>query len=141
MEKKSSFLRNIKKTWVYIKECRASLIGYALVIIIEAVISAIIPLISAKIILNITDGLIEQLILSALSVFIVELLLYTMFYFKSSLYQKIYQKALVNLQVAIARETLKLEVGEIDKASSGLFIDRLNRDTQDISSMFMEYTY
>ena len=30
---------------------------------------------------------------------------------------------------------------EIDKSSSGLFIDRLNKDTEDISGIFMEYTY
>ncbi len=41
----------------------------------------------------------------------------------------------------MARETLKLEIKEIDKATSGLFIDRLNKDTGDISAMFMEYTY
>ena len=34
-----------------------------------------------------------------------------------------------------------VEVKEIDKAGSGLFIDRLNKDTQDISAMCMEYTY
>ena len=45
------------------------------------------------------------------------------------------------MQVDVARETLKLEVEEIDKSSSGLFIDRLNKDTSDISGMFMEYTY
>ena len=109
--------------------------------IVEGVIGAILPLISAKIILNITDGLINQLILSALAVLIIELVLYTMYFFKGRFYQKIYQKTLVNLQVDVARETLKLEVEEIDKSSSGLFIDRLNKDTSDISGMFMEYTY
>ena len=138
---KSNFFRNIKKTWVFIKECKLDLIGYASVSIIEAIIGAILPLISAKIILNITDGLMHQLILSALSVLIIELILYTMYYFKGYWYQKIYQKTLVNLQIAVARETLKLEIKEIDKSSSGVFIDRLNKDTQDISSMFMEYTY
>lgn len=68
-------------------------------------------------------------------------ILYIIYYFKGFLYQKIYQKTLVNLQVAVARETLKLEIREIDKVSSGVFIDRLNKDTQDISAMFMEYTY
>lgn len=140
-KEKSNFLRNIKKTWVYIKECKFNLIGYATVSIIEAIIGAILPLISAKIILNITDGIMLQLILSALAVLIIELILYTMYYFKGFLYQKIYQKTLINLQIEVARETLKLEIKEIDKASSGMFIDRLNRDTQDISGMFMEYTY
>lgn len=138
---KSNFLKNIKKTWAYIKECRANLIGYAVVSIVEAIIDAILPLISAKIILNITDGVMMQLILSAITVFVIEFILYIVFYFKGFLYQKVYQKTVINLQTEVARETLNLEIREIDKASSGLFIDRLNKDTQDISGMFMEYTY
>lgn len=139
--KKSSFFKNIKKMWKYVRNSKGSLIGYLFVSIVEGVIGAILPLISAKIILNITDGLINQLILSALAVLIIELVLYTMYFFKGKFYQKIYQKTLVNLQIDVARETLKLEVEEIDKSSSGLFIDRLNKDTSDISGMFMEYTY
>lgn len=117
------------------------MVGYAIVSIIEAIIGAILPLVSAKIILNITDGIMNQLLFSAFVVFGIEVILYIMYYFKGFLYQKVYQKTLINLQIAVARETLKLEVKEIDKQSSGLFIDRLNKDTQDISSMFMEYTY
>jgi len=141
MKTHSNLIKNIKKTWKYLKECKKSLMGYAVVSIIEAVISAILPLISAKIILNITDAAIKQLILSALSVFIIEFILYIMFYFKGFFYQKIYKKTIINLQTAIARETLNLEIKEIDKSSSGLFIDRLNKDTADISGIFMEYTY
>ena len=141
MHKNSSLWKNMKKTWRYIKDCKKNLIGYATVSIIEGIIGAIIPLATAQIILNITDKAINQLILSALAVFGIEIVLYIMYYFKFFLYQKIYQKTLVNLQIAIARETLKLEVKEMDKAGSGLFIDRLNKDTQDISAMFMEYTY
>lgn len=141
MRKKSNFLKNIKKTWKYIKECKTNLIGYAIVSIVEAILGAILPLISAKIILNITDGAMTQLLLSALAVFGIEFVLYIVFYFKGFLYQKVYQKTLINLQTAVAKEVLNLEVKEIDKSSSGLFIDRLNKDTQDISGMFMEYTY
>ena len=55
MEKKdSSFLKNVKKTWIYVKECKLNLIGYASVSIIEAILGAILPIIAAKIILNIT---------------------------------------------------------------------------------------
>ncbi len=143
MEKKSksNFFKNIKKTWRYIKESKANLIGYVCVSILEAIIDAIFPLIEAKVILNITNELISQLILSAFAVFILELVLYIMFYLKGFFYQKIYQKTLINLQVAVARETLKLKIKEIDNASSGVFIDRLNKDTQEISELFMEYAY
>lgn len=140
-EKQFHFFKNIKKTWVYIKDCKANLIGYAIISIIEAIISAILPLFGAKIILNITDGIMEQLILSALIVCGIEFILWIAYYFKGFFYQKVYQKTLINLQTAVARETLKLEIKEIDKATSGLFIDRLNKDTKDISEMFMEYTY
>lgn len=135
------FKQNLKKTWIYIKQAKLNLFGYIFVSIIEAIISAVIPLLSAKVILNISNGIIEQLIYSALTVFVIELILYISFYFKGFFYQKIYQKTLISMQKSLAKEILNLEVEEIDKHTSGLFIDRLNKDTQDISSLFMEYTY
>ena len=137
----NNFKLNLKRTWKYIKEAKMNLFGYGIVSIVEAIISAIIPLLSAKVILNITNGVINQLILSAIAVFSIELILYVMFYFKGFFYQKIYQKTLISIQKSLAKEILNLEVEEIDKNSSGLFIDRLNKDTQDIARLFMEYTY
>lgn len=141
MKKQSDLIKNVKRTWKYTKNCKANLIGYTLVCIGEGIIGAVIPLVSAQIILNITSGSIEQLILTAILVFALESLNSAIEYFKMTLYQKIYRKTLVNLQVEVAKETLKLEVGEIDKNTSGLFIDRLNRDTQDISLIFIQYIY
>lgn len=139
--KGTNFNINVKKTWKYIKTSKKNLFGYGFVSVIEAIISAIIPLLSAKIILNITNGIIAQLILSSLSVLFVELLLHITIYFKGFFYEKIYQKTLTNIQISLAKEILNLEIEEINKNSSGLFIDRLNKDTQDIAGLFMEYTY
>lgn len=140
-KEKSKFLKNIKKTWPYIKECKLNLVGYALVSVIEAIIGAVLPLIAAQIILNLTSGLMQQLILSALTIFAIKFILYITTYFKAFLFRRIYSATLNKLQIVVAKETLKLEIKEIDKASSGIFIDRLNKDTQDISTMFMEYAY
>ena len=63
--KEKNFKQNIKRTWKYIKTAKMNLLGYGVVSIIEAIISAIIPVLSAKVILNITDGVINQLLLSA----------------------------------------------------------------------------
>ena len=56
------------------------------------------------------------------------------------LYNMIFGRYLLNitlsLQSEIAKETLKLEVSELDKKSSGVFIDRLNVDTRDIANIF-----
>lgn len=138
---KINLLKNIKRLWKYIKTSRFNLIGYLLVSITEGIISAILPLISAKIILNLTNGLMNQLVFSALAVFIIDMVSYTLGYLKGYFYYKIYLKTLVDLQVAIARETLKIEISEIDKSTTGLFIDRLNNDTKEISGVFMEYSY
>lgn len=46
------FKQNLKKTWIYIKQAKLNLFGYIFVSIIEAIISAVIPLLSAKVILN-----------------------------------------------------------------------------------------
>lgn len=141
MKSKSELFQNAKKMWKYMRESKPSLIGYAIVSIVESIISVILPLISAKIILNMTEGAIAQLIYASLTVLIIEILFNVASSYKAHFYQNVYRKTLINLQMAVAKETLKLEIKEIDKNSSGLFIDRLNKDTKDISGIFMEYTY
>ncbi len=137
----NNFKLNMKRTWKYIRKSGPNLFLYVIASVIEAVISAIIPLFATKIILNITDGAINQLLMSSFVVFFIELVLFVMYYLKGSFYQKIYLKTLINIQKSLAGEILNLEVEEIDKNTTGLFIDRLNKDTQDIAGLFMEYTY
>ena len=107
-KKKSSFMTNVKKTWAYIKDCKLHLVGYASVSIFEGIIGAIIPILLARIILNITDGAIEELIYTALITGVIEALLYILYYFKGFYFQRIYQRTLTRLQIAVARETLRL---------------------------------
>ena len=140
-KEKSNFWRNVKKTWTFIKTSKGGLIGYTIISVVEAIISVILPLMSAKIILGITNELIEQLLLTAAVLLVINVLYAAIQYLKGFFFRMIYQKTLVDIQTAVAKETLKLEIKEIDKASSGVFIDRLNKDTTDISSLFMEYTY
>lgn len=139
--KNDNFKLNVKRTWKYIKKAKSSLIGYGSVSIVEAIITTILPLLSAKMILNMTNGVINQLIISSVAVLFIELILYLMVYFKGFFYQKIYQKTLIGIQKDVTREILNLEIEEIDKNSSGLFIDRVNKDTTDIAKLFMEYAY
>lgn len=140
-KEKSNFLKNIKKMWKYIKDSKFYLLGHVFVTIAGAVLGAISPLYVSKVILNLTDGVVNQLIVSAAFVLIIDLAFYIVSFFQAFFWQKIYQKTLINLQFDVAKETLKLEIKEIDKANSGVFIDRLNKDTQDISGLFMEYSY
>ena len=83
INKNATFFQNIKKTWRYIKEAKWNLVGYAFVSVLEAIIGAILPLVSAKMILNITDGMMKQLFFSALAVFGIEFILSYVYYFNS----------------------------------------------------------
>ncbi len=135
------FIENFKKTWIYLKGAKGNLIWYIFISIVEATMSAIIPLIAAKIVLYIADGAMKQLLLTSFLVIIIDSISHASQYFKDEVFRKIHLKVFVSLQEAIARETLKLEISEIDKESSGFFINRLNNDTRNISGIFMELGY
>ena len=122
---------NIKRTWRYIKPCGWNLVGYAIVSVVEA------PIYSAKVILDLTGNLMEQLIWSALAVFGLNMLLSVLTYFKNIFYRKIYRQTLVAMQIDVARETLKIEMSEINKSSSGLFINRMGQDTSEIATYYL----
>lgn len=141
MENEEKLTVNLKRIWKYIKKSKIYLFGYALVSIVEALISVVLPLISSKLILNITDGLFDQLIITSLVVFAISIVLYICFFFKGYFYRKIYNKTMNLLKIDVARNILMLEISEIDKESSGLFIDRLNNDTEEISDVFMQFAY
>mgnify|MGYP003488739488 CR=1 FL=1 len=55
-------------------------------------------------------------------------------------FEKNFRETLIDLQLELARATLELETEEIDNHSSGIFIDRLNKDTSDIAEIFNLFT-
>lgn len=136
-----NFWCDVRKTWRYIKQCKWNLVGYVVVSIIEAIIGAALPIISAQIILDITSNQMEQLIYAALAAFGLLMVTNVGQYLKDLFYRRIYRHVMVEMQIDVARETMKIETSEISRRSSGLFIDRLNNDTRDIAGLFMEYAY
>lgn len=140
-EKRHQTTLDLKRTWKYIKKARGNLVGYIFVSILEAIISLILPIVSAQIILNITDGLFEQLVLSGLVVLLIDSFLQILILFKTIFYRKIYNVTIEAIKLDLTKAVLNLEVEEIDKSSSGVFIDRINKDTEDISGVFMEFAY
>ena len=135
----SSLLLNLKRTWKYVKQSNYKLIIFVILCLADAVIGAILPIFSAKIILNITNGVVSQLFLSAMTVLGLDIVSYIVNYFDFRLYRLINQKTLISMQEDLAKEILNIKVKEIDKNTSGLFIDRLNRDTEEIADVFVSY--
>lgn len=138
---KNQTILELKRTWRYIKKAKGNLFGYLFVSICEAIISVILPIVSARVILNITDGLFEQLILTSLLILLLNCSVELFALFKTIFYRKIYNITIEAIKMDLTRSILNLEISEIDKSSSGVFIDRINKDTEEISGVFMEFAY
>ena len=133
-----SILNNFKNTWRFVKEDKKYIILFLIFSLILCGISVITPLLSAKMLLFLTDGLFKDLINIALIILVIELTRNLFNYLYNVLFNKYSLKATSRIQVNIAKETMKLEVFELDNNSSGVFIDRINNDTREIVSIFSD---
>ncbi len=132
---------NLKRTWNYIKLAKGNLVYYVAVSIIEAIISILLPIVSAKIILNMTDGLFSQLILTGLAVMLLQCVIRLISFFKTVFYKRIFNVTIEAMKMDLTKAILDLEIRELDNSNSGLFINRINKDTEDIAGVFMEFAY
>ena len=133
-----SILNNFKNTWRFVKEDKKYIILFLIFSLILCGISVITPLLSAKMLLFLTDGLFKDLINIALIILVIELTRNLFNYLYNILFNKYSLKVTSRIQVNIAKETMKLEVSELDSNSSGVFIDRINNDTREIVSIFSD---
>ena len=129
-------LANLKKTWQYAKKNKKPLYIYLVLSILLSIISSTIPIVSAKVLLNLTGNNSKQLIIVSVIVFLIEITRNIFRYFTSRMSQIFFRETLVDIQLSIARETIQLESKVIDNNSSGTFIDRLNKDSSDIADIF-----
>lgn len=140
-EERKQVKLNLKRTWNYIKLAKGNLLYYAVVSIIEAIISILLPIVSAKIILNMTDGLFSQLILTGLAVMLLQCVIRLISFFKTIFYKRIFNVTIEAMKMDLTKAILDLEIRELDNSNSGLFINRINKDTEDIAGVFMEFAY
>ena len=81
------------------------LIGYVLMMLVLIGISIIVPLLSAKLLLSVTKGLLSKVILVASVIFALEINRNTFNYFAGKLSQTFYINVLNDVQVHLAKET------------------------------------
>ncbi len=137
-DKKYSTIENLKKAYKYAKNYKKEFLIYFVANIILAILGAILPLLSAQELLKITDGLLSQLLLVATIVFILEVTTNFCRFFARKYSQIFSREVLKHIQIDIASEVLKIETSDLDKKSSGVFIDRLVKDTGRIAEIFID---
>jgi len=105
------------------------------------IMGAIAPLLTAKELLVLTDGLLEELLGLAIFILVVELIRNLGHYLGRKYAQVFSKEILKKIQLDVAKEVLKIETIELDKKSSGIFIDRLVKDTGRIADIFLDITF
>ena len=130
------FWQNLKFSWKYAKHQKNKLVYYLICNLIAIGISIILPILSAKIIVNFTNNEFKQVIYISVAMLVIELLRDISNYVVRYLAQVIYRETFIEVQSALGKEILKLENKIIDENSSGVFIQRLTNDTSKIADIF-----
>lgn len=131
-----SIWKNLKSTYKYAKKGKKYLFWFLFINFVLTIISVIIPVIIAKRMVALTSGLFEKLLGLVILIFIIEILRNIIRYLYNYVYNKFYYDVRKNLQIELTRETLKLSQDELNHNSSGVFIERINNDTDNLTDIF-----
>ena len=129
-------LKNLKLTVQYIKPYKGLFILEIIITLISTVLGVIIPLLSAKTILYLTEGKLNILLVIATITLIFEVTTVIFKNLNTLIFTKIFEKINLSIQSNLIKEIFKLETEEFDKNNTGVFIQRLKVDAREISTIF-----
>ena len=130
------FIQSLKFTWKYAKKEKGRIILFGIANLFNVIFSILIPMIDAKIIIELTANHFERLIFMAICLTVNEVL-YDLFDFLSRrLSVVVYHHTLEILGMDLGKNILKLENNSLDDHGSGVFIQRMTGDTDKLADVF-----
>ncbi len=135
------FIENYKKLWKYAKSSRWLIIRCIVYNILFIAFRIIALLLSANLIIKLTDNDMKAFFLTGLVIYIIKLAHNADYYFLRGCYQKIYKNLFTGLQSKLSEEILTIKKDCLDKNSSGLFIQRITNDTSVLATLFNDLIF
>lgn len=129
-------LKNLKSTYKYAKSGRGYLYLFLFTHVVFTILAVVIPIITARRLVLLTSGVFDKLFVIFIIIFIMEISSNLVRYIGSYAYNKFYYDVRRNLQIELTRETLKITQEELNTTSSGVFIERINNDTDSLTDVF-----
>ena len=128
--------KNLKAVYNYGKKYRLSLILQAIGSLLAIIFNIILPILSAKLIAGITENAYIQIITISVVILIVNVIgnLKTIMIRKNT--QKFFRGVTESIQKDISKEILRIEQSDLDRTSSGIFIQRMTSDTDKLAGIF-----
>jgi len=132
------FIDNLKFAWSFSKNQKGKMFLFIFFSLIFIVVSILFPIYYAKIVVNITSNQYYQIFLVAILLLVLNLVNSLANFMTSYLSQKIYMSVITVIQVDLGREILKLNNKTLEDNGSGVFIERLTRDSNRLADIFNE---
>ncbi len=132
MKEMKKLLSNFKKMWPYAREAKKDIIIDVVGMTFLSLIGFIRPFLDAKLLIFLTTIEFDKVLMVCLIIFVLEVLRNTFNAMCSKHFRLFYQTTVTNLRIDILKRALKIEMSELDNNSSGVFIDRINKDAGNI---------
>ena len=129
-------LKNLKRVWHYGKKYKKNVIIFSVISILFIGINIVIPIVAAKQIVYLSTSKYWQLIVVSSLVLLIDLIAIFAHWLLRRNTQIFFRGTTKDIQLATSREILKIELDDIDKHSSGTFIQRIGNDTDEMSRIF-----
>ena len=136
--KLSSVFYYLKRTYQYAKQDKKYLFFFLIGSILLCVINIIVPLLSARQILYLTDEFWEQLIGVTFTIFGTELLRNICSNINNHSINKYFYSVKKNIQLEVSTKILQIQTGVLQAHSSGTFIERANHDPNTLADIFIQ---
>ncbi len=134
--KTKGFFTYLRKTYRFAKKNKKDLIFIFIGCIIYCIVSILSPLLTAKRIVALTDSLWQRLILITFVILFVEFVRNFIRFCNNYFMNRFYFAIKKNIQSKLTKETLKIDMHTLNNNSSGLFIERINEDTNTLADAF-----
>lgn len=131
---------NFKMSWYFIRNQKKIIIPILILSIILSLIGVLTPILSAKLLLNLSNKALDKLLNIALFIFLVEATRNIISFTFNLISEKCMTKIITEVRLEMLRETFRIETSETDKNNTGIFIDRIKNDTGRITNIFSDLT-
>lgn len=129
-------INNLSKVYSYGKKYRKNLIIFSVMSITFIIINIIAPILSAKQLVYLSGNLYVQLLGASAIILGLEFISAINHWILRRNTQVFFRGTTKNIQLDTAKEILKIELCDIDKTTSGTFIQRIGSDTDEMSKIF-----
>ena len=129
-------VKNLKRVYQYGKKYGKNVFIFTFVSLIFVVINIISPIVGARQLVYLSTNIYDQLFYATLIILGIDFISACNHWILKRNTQVFFRGTAKNIQIAVSKEILKIELSDMDKTTTGTFIQRIGGDTDEMSHVF-----